>query len=312
MKPKVLLRLLGGVLLLRKQEDEWIIKQESGMAVGKLRQNNRGYVVSELLNQKVKVVDTTANEEEPLTSWIREHQAFQIAFSSPEYFFSGGHLYKRAGFDRDVELVRSIIQSNPALGTVDSEKGKPIPSSPADVQFPPNSIFRFIEDIHLVGSDFLWCTDLGDEWADYVALRNRSITFAHCKHGKQTLGATPYQEVVGQALKKLGHVQATPQVCVKKIKAAAAKNTWGTTGIVRLRDNKLWPDFEAAALQRLSDPDALREVRLVISMLSLAAYDAAAAANRKRANFIQLVWLLASFMNSTREFGGKPLIVCAP
>jgi hypothetical protein len=309
---KRFLNAVGGVLITRRHLATWILRTEESITIGTLRENQRGYAISDLLDHKVRVANTETNEEKPLTTWVREQQAFQIAFSSPEYFFSGGHLYKRAGFDREVGLVGSIIQSNPALGTVDSEKGKPAPSSPADVQFPPNSIFRFIEDVHLVGSDFLWCTDLGDEWADYVALRNHSIIFAHCKHGKQTLGATPYQEVVGQALKNLGRVQATPQVFVKKIKAAAAKNTWGTTGIVRLRDNKLWPDFETVALQRLSDPDAPREVRLVISMLSLAAYKAAAAAKRKRPNFIQLVWLLASFMNSTREFGGKPIIVCAP
>jgi hypothetical protein len=143
-------------------------------------------------------------------------------------------------------------------------------------------------------------------------LQPQRIVFAHCKHGDVTLGATDYQEVVGQALKNLGRLQAMPDAFVAKVKAAASTNTWGSTGIVRLRDGEPWVAFEAAIDQRLRNPDVAREVHLVISMLSAAQYDAAAAAQRKRANFIQLVWLLASFMNSTREFGGKPVIVCAP
>jgi hypothetical protein len=169
-----------------------------------------------------------------------------------------------------------------------------------------------VEDFHCAPSEFLWCSDLGDEWADYIALNEGSIVFAHCKHGKQTLGATSYQEVVGQALKNLGRVQGTPEVFEGKIKDAAATNTWKHTGIIRLRGGKLWDEFEVAAIKRLRDPNVLREVHLVVSMLSLTAYDAAAAAVKKKPHFIQLVWLLASFMNSTREHGGTPIIVCAP
>jgi hypothetical protein len=199
-----------------------------------------------------------------------------------------------------------------ALATVNSEKGKPAPSSPAATNFPLNSIFRFVEDVHCNPREFLWCCDLGVEWADYIALQPGRIVFAHCKHGTPTLGATPYQEVVGQALKNLGHVQGLPDAFAAKVKAAANTHTWGNTGIGRLRDGAGWAAFEGALDQRLRDPNITREVHLVISMLSYTQFNTAAGAEKKRPNFIQLVWLLASFMNSTRELGAKPVIVCRP
>lgn len=310
-RSKSLLRLLGGVLTTRKQQTEWVLKNETrGFTVGRLRENKRGYALAELLHQTVNVHSTDGLIQKSLTTWLREEQPFQIAFSSPDYFFSAGNLYKRAGFDREVDLVRSIMQPRVALANVNSEKGKPLPTSAAQTVFPPNSIFRFVEDVEYAQADYLWCTDLGDEWADYVVLVDDKLIFSHCKHGQLKASATPYQEVVGQALKNLGRAQAMPQTVAKKIKGAAAKNTWGNTGIVRLRGGKPWAAFEAAAIDRVSDPNAAREVHLVISMLSLAGYNAAATS--KRPSFIQLVWLLASFMNSTREHGARPVIICRP
>jgi hypothetical protein len=311
-RSKRFLTAVGGVLTPRRHGKEWILKNENSVTIGRLRENTRAYAIAELLDQKVTIANGETGQEQTLTTWIREQQAFQIAFSSPEYFYTAGHLYRRAGFERDIQLVRGIMRSHPALAAVNSEKGRPQPKSAADTAFPANSIFRFIEDVHCIPREYLWCSDLGDEWADYIVLQPQRIVFAHCKHGDVTLGATDYQEVVGQALKNLGRLQAMPDAFVAKVKAAASTNTWGSTGIVRLRDGEPWVAFEAAIDQRLRNPDVAREVHLVISMLSAAQYDAAAAAQRKRANFIQLVWLLASFMNSTREFGGKPVIVCAP
>ena len=311
-KSRRFLNALGGVLTIIRRGGEFHLTNDVSVQVGKLRENNKGYAVEELLDQKVTVVETITGEEHSLTSWVRKRQPFQIAFSSPEYFSTAGHLYKRPAFENDIALVRSIIRTHPDLATVNSEKGKPQPTAAAATLFPANSIFRFVEDVHFVPREYLWCSDLGDEWADYIALQTDRITFAHCKHGNATLGATPYQEVIGQALKNLGRLQALPDVFAAKVKAAAHTNTWGGTGIVRLRDGEPWADFEAALDRRVRDPNITREVHLVVSMLSLGQFNAAAAAVKKRANFIQLVWLLASFMNSTRELGARPIVVCAP
>ena len=93
---------------------------------------------------------------------------------------------------------------------------------------------------------------------------------------------------------------------------AAATPMWKHTSITELRKGNSLADFEKMALQRIRDPDVRREVYLVISMLSLAQWNASAIAQNKSPYFIQLVWLLSSFVNSTRERGARPRIICAP
>ena len=305
--------LLGGVLTVRKDGAEWSLRDHAGTLVGRIRENTRGYSVYELAENSIHVEAVETAETQKLTAWVRENHAFHIALSSPDYFYTGDHLFKRPGFDQEVQFVEDILTALPQLATVDSEKGNPIPATPAETQFPANSIFRVAEDVHFQQRDYLWCTDLGDEWADYIALVGSRLILAHCKHGAQSLGATPYQEVVGQALKNLSRVQPTLDSYSAKIKAAQNKHTWGQTGIVRLRDpGKNWNDFETAAIEFLRNPAMIREVHLVISMLSVAKFKAEALKPKKAPEFIQLVWLLSSFMNSTREMGGRPLVVCAP
>jgi hypothetical protein len=195
------------------------------------------------------------------------------------------------------------------LNSATSEKGKP---QLGDTQFPLNSIFRITEDSLLNNSDFLWCSDLGDEWADYIGLKDTAIIFAHCKHGKKTtLGATGYQEVIGQAIKNLGNVKSTPAEFCKKIKAAENTGAWAGTGIDRLRTpRKTWADFQNEAIARIENSNFSREVHLVITMLSEKEFDAEAKRAKRKASFNQLVWLLAAFINSCRELGAIPKIIC--
>ena len=311
--PEELQALLGGVLMVRKNGAQWSLHDHLGNLVGHVRENTRGYSVYELAENSIHVESVDTGEMQKLTTWARDNRAFHIALSSPDYFYTGDHLFKRAGFDKEVQLVEGILSALPQLATVDSEKGNPIPHTPAETQFPPHSIFRVVEDVHLQHRDYLWCTDLGDEWADYIALAGSRLILAHCKHGAQSLGATPYQEVVGQALKNVSRIQPTREAYSEKIKAAQNKHTWGHTGIVRLRDaGKNWNDFENAAGEFLKNPAIIREIHLVVSMLSLAEFKAEAVKQKKAPEFIQLVWLLSSFMNSTREMGGRPLVICAP
>lgn len=310
---KLLLRTIGGALDSTKRGTEWDLKDDDGNIVGSLKEAARGYSLARLLHHSIEVRQNIGHSVEKcrLATWINRNDLFRVVFSQPDYFYSGGQLYRRLGFDADVSLVRRAIKSNGALSPATSEKGKTVP---ADTQFPVNSIFRITEDALLSGSEYLWCSDLGDEWADYISLKDGRIIFAHCKHGKKTkLGATSYQEVLGQAMKNLGNVKSTPGEFAKKIKAAASTSTWGSTGIHRLRTpQKTWADFETELIARIGNPNFVREVQLVITMLSEAEFDAEARKPKKKASFTQLIWLLSSFINSCRELGATPQIVCKP
>jgi hypothetical protein len=125
--------------------------------------------------------------------------------------------------------------------------------------------------------------DLGDEWADYLCINQNALLFIHCKGGKQTGGASSFHEVVGQGLKNLGRIQSTPSDFQNKLTATKKRKLWSGTKIERLRDpGREWSDFEAAVANLLANPDASKEVHLVVTMLSKAGFPKPASRQRPR------------------------------
>lgn len=307
--PKILLhRVLGDTLPLIADGDDWQFTRIANRPRGKIGLTSTKYSVKAVLGNRLVVHDVNSDETIPLARWARENDAYSITFTQPEYCFAGGALYRRADFASEVEIVRRCLRPEAPLAAAISEKGEP---KKKDSRFPTDSVFGVAEDSLYVHRDWLCCTDLGDEWADYLCIDRNALLFIHCKGGKHTTGASRFQEVVGQGLKNLGRIQSTPSDFQKKLTATKGKKLWSTTKIERLRDpGRNWSDFETAVASLLANPDATKEVHLVVTMLSKVAFEGAAAAPTP--HFIQLVWLLASFINSCREMGAKPVIVCTP
>lgn len=304
----ILQRVLGDTLPLIAEGQGWMFAKIPGHSRGTLALSTTKYSVKTVLGNKLAVHDIQTDETMPLAKWARENNAYSITFSQPEYFFGGGALYRRAGFAKEVEMVRRCLRAEISLANAKSEKGKPRKS---DSQFPVNSIFGLVENSIYTVRDWLCCTDLGDEWADYICIRNQQLFFIHCKGGKQTTGASSFQEVIGQALKNLGRICSTPAEFSAKLKATQKTKFWSGTKIERLRDQgRTWANFQSSVTNLLSNPEATREVHLVVTLLSKNAFDAAAAAAVPTPHFIQLIWLLASFVNSCREMGAKPTVLC--
>jgi hypothetical protein len=305
---RVLYRFLGDTLrLFSEDEDAWQFGRVATHPRGELRRSSSDYSVRTILGNHIYVHNVGTKATITLARWARENDAYKITFSQPEYCFTDGGLYRRANFTQEVDIVRRCLRVQPSLAAAVSEKGKPMPT---DVRFPTESIFGICEDTIYADRTFFCCTDLGDEWADFLCIRGDSLLFLHCKGGEGTIGASAYQEVVGQGLKNLGRIHTTPAEFQAKLEATKTKRYWGSTRIERLRDaDQKWPAFQAAVDTLLRDPNASREVHLVVSMLSRAQFEAAAAKS-PTPYFIQLVWLLAGFINSCREMGAKPVIVC--
>jgi len=275
---------------------------------GRLALTSTRYSVKSILSNLLVVRDVDSDETMTLVRWVRENDAYSVTFTQPEYFFGSGALYQRANFASEVDSVRQCLRPEPLLAVATSEKGEP---KPTDVSFADESIFGLVDGSIYAQRDWLVCNDLGDEWADFICVRDNTLLFLHCKHGKPTTGASSFQDVIGQALKNLGRIQSTPSLFKDKLAAIEANNPqWAGTQIRRLRGAGTWPAFQAAVGALLVNPDVSKEVHLVVSMISKAAFEAAAAAPTP--HFIQQVWLLSSFVNSCREMGGKPVIVCLP
>ncbi len=149
-----------------------------------------------------------------------------LTFTNPEFFFGDGALYQRADFVHEVDAVRRCLQVHAELAHATSEKGVPKRSA---TNFPAASVFRIVEDSVYANSEWLCCLDLGDEWADYLCIRNNALIFIHCKAGKKTRGASSFHEVVSQGLKNLGRVQGTPTQFEKKLESTRQRKYWSGT-----------------------------------------------------------------------------------
>jgi hypothetical protein len=308
-KEKLIRRVLDGTLPVTADADgQFAIGPDAAKPRGKLRETASGYTMSTILRNRVVVRDAQSRLQ-PLAAWVRENDAYSITFSQPEYFYTGGGLYRRASFASEVAVVTRCLRPEEALSLATSEKGTP---SPTNTQFPGDSVFGIVEQMY-APFEWLYCGDLGDEWADFVCVKNGTLMFLHCKHGTTTTGGADFQDVVGQGLKNLGRVQSTPSAFrakLQQVSSTAASRRWGNTQIERLRGGADWQGFRAAVDQVLANPDARREVHLVVTMMSNGAFEAAAGAPMPY--FIQQVWLLSSFINSCREMGARPVIVCKP
>jgi hypothetical protein len=305
---KLLQRILGAALDLRPTGSGWVFGQSALPARGRLGVTSTKFSVKSILNNRLFVHDTSSNETISLVRWVRENDAFSVTFTNPEFFFGDGALYQRADFVHEVDAVRRCLQVRTELARATSEKGVPRRSA---TNFPAASVFRIVEDSVYANSDWLCCLDLGDEWADYLCIRNNALIFIHCKAGKKTRGASSFHEVVSQGLKNLGRVQGTSTQFEEKLESTRKRKYWSGTKIKRLRTvGATWADFLSAASNILPDPTASKEVHLVVTMLSKAKFEDAAGTTPPY--FIQLIWLLGAFINCCREKGARPFIICAP
>jgi hypothetical protein len=303
-----LLEALSPVLALSKDDEQWDVVDDSGAILARMKRLKNTYSVRFAFPREYAVEDADGVAE-PLKQWLRRHSAFSVTFTSPEYFYSAGKLYRMAGFDQEVAQVRRFFSAHPPLDTASSEKGGPY--SATATSFSSDSIFGVVERTLSSDDTYLWCCDLGDEWADYVGLGAGRVTFYHCKHGTPTTGASDFQIVIAQALKNLSRVKFRRPEVQQKLKQAEQRDYWGTTRIPLLaRDDDGWAGLEHDFEEVIADPNATWRVALVLTALSLEQFDQAAARATPTPHFVQLVWLLSAFVSACRERDAQPVIYC--
>lgn len=303
-----LLDALSPVLTLRSADEQWDVVDDSGTMFARMKRLKNSYSLWFAL-PKEYLVEDAEGATEPLTRWLRRHSAFSVTFTSPEYFYSAGKLYRMAGFDQEVAQVRRFLSAHPPLDTAASEKGGPYPANATS--FSPDSIFGIVERTLSTEDRYLWCCDLGDEWADYIGLGTGRVTFYHCKHGTPTTGASDFQIVIAQALKNLSRVKFRRPEVQQKLQQAEQRDYWGATRIPLLAKNDDgWTGLEHDFEEVIADPNTIWRVALVLTALSLEQFDQAAAQATPTPHFVQLVWLLSAFVSACRERDAQPVIYC--
>jgi hypothetical protein len=305
-----LVRELWLVDLPRSQVDEesntWRLK--SGIAeVGRLivRPTKISVVSDPLFSIRVVHDDGTS---ETLTHVFNSgDQPLRITFSDPSYAYAAGQLF------RDHRLIGS---RNGLLEVLSGQlpQGANVEKAHHNNEFAADSLFGFVVQHGSTHDDFLVCDDLGAEWADFVGVSNqrREVTFYHCKGGHVDVGASGLHEVVSQALKNLGYLSASPAELTNR--AAKWRHSWNATTVPRLQRGNSVDDFAAAFGVATASPVATRRVVVITSSLSKAAVTEAfqLLEQQPQSEAVHVLWLLSSFVDSCRNIGAIPLIVCRP
>jgi len=257
-------------------------------------------------------------ERRTLQRYLDDTDALIVLFDDFQLAYINGQVFRDEGMQGGGAAFLRYLHPNDALAGVTSEKGN---FAAAQVSFEATSSFGAIVD-HVAAADtILICDDLGDEWADFIGIREdggvTQVSFYHAKHGDLSLGAGPFHVAVSQAIKNLANMSFPEERMA--IKVLGWGNTYNAPGhatqIPRtIRSNA--PDLLDAVTRARTAPEALRRATIVTSSLGKQAVEQAFAeiqnGQRPSPSFVQLYWLLQSFFSACTEVGATGSIVCRP
>ncbi len=210
------------------------------------------------------------------------------------------------------------------LNKTTSEKGS---FTIGQKSFAENSVFGVLEKYLDKDYTYIFCDDLGTEYADYIACKKNNIGFYHAKSSKALFSASAFHDVVGQALKNLSYISDLTNITLDEqdnprnlvTKKEVWKRTYNTDGIktdiCRLRKPKnVNPDEEVQKGIELirkanSNGQTTRVVALVVDFISK---EKMAEEINKNTNkeLKQILWILSSFISACQELNLIPQILC--
>jgi len=266
-----------------------------------------------LISNKLKKTILKFGEEEiDLLTYVNKNQNFIITFADVETVYWSRKLFKDSRLMGNVDYLLSVLKPNASLSTIGTEKGV---FSAASTEFDRNSIFGFIENHYFDECDYIICDDLGDEWADYISIKDYdNIRFYHAKSDTLALSASKFHEVVAQAQKNLGNIFATDVMLHRKSDKWMTK--YATSNIDRLRKGPSVAESVNAYKRTLYSPNTRKEVFIVVNFISKGRLGAEltrlAAGQMVEHQVIQILWLLSSLVSSCKEANTDVYIVCQP
>ncbi|WP_245483508.1 hypothetical protein [Rhizobium leguminosarum] len=273
---------------------------------------------SEVLVESLGVPLGEDDDRKSLREYLDEANALIVLFDDVRLAYIDGQVFRDETLLDGGDGFLQYFRADASLSNVTSEKGE---FTATHTAFDQTCTFGAIVD-HIGANDaILLCDDLGDEWADFIGLKEEAgltqVCFYHAKHGALSLGASPFHVSVSQAIKNLGNMTFPENSMQAKLQ------TWGalyvapnqTTQIPRtIRSNA--PDLAAALSRTRTAPDVMRRAVIVTSSVSRQAIADAFAAiqngQKPSPSFVQLYWLLQSFFSACTEVGATGSIVCQP
>ncbi|WP_419239169.1 hypothetical protein [Photobacterium leiognathi] len=147
----------------------------------KIRRNYKTLTIQSRILSSFKVIEN--GKEITLQRYIIKNGFYSITFADPKYMYFMGSCFKDSSGVSEINSILDIFHPIKEMINVTSEKGT---FSKRQKNFTDGSIFELIENIHNKDDDYVFCDDLGIEWADHITLNIDSgcISFIHSKHGE--------------------------------------------------------------------------------------------------------------------------------
>lgn len=306
--------------LLRKLERVYEIKPDltisAPLGKAKIRINNKTLTIDSTILKKIKVSYNA--KDITLQSFIFKNGLYSITFADPRYMYFMGNCFEDSSGISEINNILEMLVPKANIQNVSSEKGILLGGM---TQFSNGSMFDVVENIHS-GDDYIFCDDLGNEWADHITFNKSEscICFIHSKHGDKSTSASKLHDVVGQGIKNLGYMYFNTSDFTDKIRSKLRKNYIGvynkksvSTKIKKIRKGD--PKKVKKYLEDLfKDVKLHRKCILSCSFLSKKEIEREFSNLRKKKpvkpHVIQLLWILSSFSHAVKEANVVPIIYC--
>ncbi|WP_227515205.1 hypothetical protein [Acinetobacter towneri] len=260
---------------------------------------------------------------ESLLNYINKKGLFCLTFDDPHFMYCMDNCFEDVSGTSEIESILAMLHPQKDIDKIRSEKGT---FKSGQTHFSKDSMFHFVEKLHSK-DDYIFCDDLGDEWADHLVINNKeySISFIHSKYSKErTNSASQLQDVVGQGIKNLGNMHFTSKQIVSKSsnslakfyksgKGANGKGEGVQTNISRIRKSSgnLEQDIDLI----LKNPKLHRKCILSCNFISKSNIEIELRklqqGHKVGGHITQWLWILSSFSHAAKDAGIFPMIYCA-
>jgi hypothetical protein len=251
-----------------------------------------------------------------LIDYFNNKSSFIVNFDQCDFIYGNRKLFKDSNLLGSIDYLLEIFQPDLRISNILTEKGV---LTPASTVFQNNSAFYYVEQLYS-NSEFLVLDDLGNEWADHIAISGQEICFVHSKCDNTIFSATSFTDVVGQAQKNIGNIFAVDNVL------RAKRNKWlgnyalnhVAANLPRLRIGATVDDLINRYIQLKYTPNTKKAVCLVVNFISKAHLTQHLSDLRNDAQFgqrkeaIQILWLISSLIASCRDHSVDITIRCRP
>ncbi|ELY3747907.1 hypothetical protein SMX51_002416 [Cronobacter sakazakii] len=250
-----------------------------------------------------------------LQSYIIKNGLYSITFDDPRYMYFIGNCFKDDSGVAELENILEMLSPLQKIDLITCEKGTFRKDS---VRFSKDSMFNLIESHHK-DDDYIFCDDLGNEWADHITFNKRQscITFIHSKHGHISTSASNLHDVVGQAIKNLGYMNFSKADFIKKANGKFSekynfnkknKNIDRTRkGNLSQLDNYLSDLFKDYKLHR----KCILSCSFISKSMITCEFNKISKGVKVNGHITQLLWILSSFSHAVKDVNAIPIIYCA-